>query len=230
MKLFFLIIIFSVFAVVFNSISTEAQTIAPGNGPASSKNQNSKTNTLDISMVDFKNFTFPTVGAGNVEKTFTLKNGESGKKGIAPYYALRKTYYFDLTGDKKDEAITHIIVEGCEMGCESSSLFYIHTTENKQPKLLWKIAVGGNTMGGLKAVNFKSDEIVLESFGDCSLEGWLIKPVVDVQKNPKLKTTSYTRFVFSRNENSFAQTARNVLPLTIFIDFLQYRPQITFSK
>jgi hypothetical protein len=116
------------------------------------------------------------------------------------------------------------------MGCGLSSLFYIYTVEQNQPRLLWKIAVGGNEMGGLKKVNFDSDEIILDVFGDCSLEGWLIRPFVDIKKNPKLKTSSYTRFVFSRAETGFTQTSKVTVPLTTRIDFSAYRPQISFGE
>jgi hypothetical protein len=143
---------------------------------------------------------------------------------------LRKTYFFDLTGDAKDEAITHIVADGCQLGCNSSSLFYIHTAESNKPKLFWKIAIGGDVMGGLKSANFKAKEIVMEVFGDCTLSNSVITPNIDMKKNTNLKTTNYTRFVFSRTENGFTQTAREVLPLPSNMSVLDYRSQISFGE
>lgn len=230
MKLLFLAIILSILAAGCNSLSTEAQIRASSNDTVSNKNQSSRTNTLDISTVDFKNFSFPDPASGKTEKSFTLKNGVSGKKGVTPVFTLRKTYYFDITGDERDEAISHIIADGCQVGCESSQLFFVHTAEENKPKLLWKIAVSGDTTGGLKAVNFKVNEIVLEVFGESALDNWLVKSNIDLKKNPKLKTNNYTRFVFSGGENGFMPTDKDIIPLTTYIDFLEYRPQISFGK
>jgi hypothetical protein len=232
MKVFYLLIIFVVFASGCGVISSKAQIRTNANRTVSGSraNQNTKTKTLDISTIDFKNFTFPFPGGGKAGNTLTLKNGISGKKEGSPGYSLRKTYYFDMTGDQKVEAVSHIMVDGCQLGCESSQLFYIYTVENDKLKLLWKIAVGGDTMGGLKAVNFKAHEIILETFGEGTLEDWLIRSNIDLKKNPTLKTSNYTRFVFSGGETDFTQTGKEILPLTTFIDFVEYRPQITFGE
>lgn len=235
MKILFLIIFFSVFTVGCNNFSTKAQIRASNRGKIVNVNQNTattniKTKAPDISRFDFKNFTFPDFSSVISEKTFTLINGASDQKDVFPKYRLRKTYYFDLTGDKKNEAVSHIIAEGCQMGCETSNLFYIHSEENKQLKLIWKIATGGNVLGGLKSVNFKANEIMFEVFGNCMVENQIIKPEVDLKKNPKLKTTNYTRFIFSGGETGFTQTAREVLPLATNIDFTEYRTQISFGQ
>ena len=233
MKLFFLVIIFSFFASGCGKINTQAQFTASNTGKIVNSNVNqsaAKANTLDISTVDFKNFTFPDFGAGNSEQPFTLKNAVAESGNNYPKYTLRKTYYFDLTGDAKDEAITHIIADGCQLGCDSSSLFYIHTAEYNKPKLFWKIAVGGDLLGGLKLANFKAKEIVMEVFGDCLLSNSVITPNIDLKKNTSLKATNYTRFVFSRTENGFAQSTREVLPLPPNTNVIDYRSQISFGE
>ncbi len=183
-----------------------------------------------ITKIDFRNFTYPLPSVGNLPKSVTLKNGTSGKKDGAPNFTLRKTYYFDLTGDNEDEAITQIIADGCQMGCESSSLFYVHTAENDQAKLLWKIAIGGDILGGLKAAHFRVKEFVIETFGNCSLEDWLIKPNIDLQKNPKVTTNNYSRFVFSYEKGSFASAEKTVLPLESNYNTASYRPKISFGE
>lgn len=234
MKLLLLTIIPAIFSVGCGGFSSKAQIRESANGSVVNRKiiqTDNKTTpkTLDLSLVDFKNFTFPDFGNGNAAKTFTLKGGTSDKRAVFPKFNWRKTYLFELTGDDENEAVTHVIAEGCQMGCESSHLFYIYTADGKQPKLLWKFAVAGDVLGGLKAVNFKIDEIVLEAFGECSAENGLIKPNVDLEKNPKLKTSNYTRFVFTRDANGFAQTGKDILPLAN-TNLAEYRPQISFGE
>lgn len=233
MRIFIPVIVFSVFAVGCVHVNTEAQTRASNTGIILSNTKkptpNRKRNSLKISSVDFKNFTFPDFGGLN-GKTFTLKNGGAESINGMPKYKLRKTYYFDLTGDDEDEAVTHIIAEGCQMGCDSSHLFYIHTADANQTKFLWKIAIGGDVLGGLKAAKFKSNQIVMEVFGDCAIENGIIKPVVDLTKNTRLRTTNYTRFVFTGGEDGFAQTGKDLIPLTSNIDFSEYRVKISFGE
>jgi len=234
MKLLIPVIIFSVFAAGCGEIRTDAQIRASNTGAVNTRPQSTptptKTAALQLSKVDFKNFTFPGFAVGTTEKPFTLKNGFSEDPNVFPKYTLRRTYYFDLTGDRQDEAVSHIMVEGCQMGCSRSNLFYIHTADGNEPRLLWKIATGGDVLGGLKSVNFQIDQVLIEVFGNCTVENEVIKPEVDLQKNAKLKTTNYTRFVFTNSGGGYTQTAREVLPLVANIDFLEYRPQISFGK
>ncbi len=234
MRIFIPVIFFSVFAAGCVHVKTDAQIRASNTGKVVITNSNKPTpnrkkNPIDLTKVDFKNFTFPDFrGAG--EKTFTLKNGASETNPALPKYKLRKTYYFDLTGDDEDEAVSHIIADGCQMGCESSNLFYVHTAAEQKPKLLWKVAIGGNVLGGLKAANFRANQIVMEVFGDCTIANGIIKPEVDMKKNPRLIASNYTRFVFTGGENGFLQTGRDILPLTTNIDFTEYRAQISFGE
>jgi hypothetical protein len=234
MKILLLIIFLSILQSGCANISTDAQIRANGNGMVSNiksnqTNTNTKVNTLDISTVDFKNFSFPDFSGGPVPKTITLKNGTTDSRNGFPQYTLRKTYFFDLTGDVENEAVTHIIVDGCQIDCESNN-FYIHTADGNQPKLLWKIATGGDLLGGLKTASFKVNEIVLETFGECTIENSVIKPKIDPKKKPVPKTGLYTRFVFTRGENGFIQTGSDILPLPINTNIAEYRPQISFGE
>jgi len=230
MKLSFLVVIFLIVTAGCGKIQTEAQIRATGNGAVNSNNGPTKVNTLDISTIDFKNFTFPDFSDGKVEKTFTLKAGETESKGAFSRYSLRKTYYFDLTGDERDEAINHILADDCEFGCVPSNLFYIYTTDNNQPKLILKVATGGAAPGALKSAGFKVKEVVLETFGDCSFANGLIKPTTDLKKKAAFKPSNYTRFVFALGENGFLQATRDVLPLTDITNIAEYRPQISFGE
>src|SRR5215203_1495535 len=141
MKLFVMVVLFA-FSLYVGAAQTAAQ--ASTTGAVTSKSPavpEPKKSFSEITKTDFKNFTFPIPIVGNLARAFTLNNGKSEKKEGLPNFRLRKTYYFDLIGDNQVEAISHIIVDGCQLGCESSSLFYIHKLENNQPKLIWKIAI-----------------------------------------------------------------------------------------
>lgn len=229
MKLFFRVAILSLSC--FTAIlPAAAQISASGKGTVGTNQTVIKKNLPDLSKFDFKNYTYPDFISAQPAKTFTLKDGATVKKAGVSTYTLRKTYFFDLTGDGKDEAITHILADGCQLGCESSSMFFVHTADDKQPKLLWKIAVGGDTFGGLKAINFKLNEIVVETFGECAIKNDLINSNIDLKQNPKLKTTNYTRFVFTRNLTGYVQTARDLLPLAGDFNIAEYRSQINFGQ
>jgi len=234
MRLFFLLLFTALVSAGCGDFSARAQiqassnrTVSPTNG--NQTNPDAKTDPRDITAFDFKNFTYPDFSGGKVEKTFTLKNGSAGRQTAPLNYVLRKTYYFDLTGDRQNEAISQVLVEGCAMECDSRSLFYIYTAEKNQPKLLWKIATGLAEAGGLKAIAFNRREIVLEAFGDCALDGWLVKPNPGIIKNPKLKTITYTRFVFSRAAGGYLLESRDVLPLGD-TNITAHRPQIQFGE
>ena len=214
--------------LIFGNISTTAQTNASAN-PEEKKLTVYKTKPFHISKTDFKNLTYPVPLSAGGEANFTLRNGTALKTADLPNFRLRKTYFYDLTGDGADEAITHILADGCQMGCGNSNLFFIHTPENDEPKLLWKIAVGGDTLGGLKAVNFNAGEIIVDIFGECSLDGWLINPRADVKTNPELKTTRYTRFIFTGDANGFMKKTKEILPLSGNIKFSQYKARINFG-
>jgi hypothetical protein len=231
MKLTFITIFLSILSLIFGNFSAQAQVRSSSSGKVTkTDNQTTPTNT-DITKVDFTNFTFPDLFAGKTEKSFTLKNGQfrASKLSNARVFTLRKTYYFDITGDEKDEAITQIIAETCTINCESQSLFYVHTIENNQPKLIWKIATGTAELGGLKSVNFNIKEIVLETFGNVSLDNSLIKSNVDIKKTVKVQTIDFTKFVFSLSDKGFASTSKETLPLKEKYT-AEYRPQISFGS
>lgn len=213
--------------------SVIAQNRVNGDATVADKNKNqtnSKKTKGDISKVDFRNFTFPDFNPADPAKTFTLKDGKGQDKQTFPKYTLRKTYYFELNGDENDEAISHIIVDGCQMACETSHLFYIYTGDKNQPKLLRKIGVGGDVYGGLKSAHFNSREIIFEVFGESEYSDGLMKTNVDLKKNPSVTTNSYTRFVFAFGEKELVQKSREVLPIPENLNLIDYRPLITFGE
>ncbi len=187
--------------------------------------------SVDIANIDFKNFTFPDLLQGMSSKTFTLNKGQfrNGKLSASRVYTLRKTYYFDITGDGKDEAVTHILAEGCGENCDSHSFFYVHKIENNQPKLIWQIATGSEVLGGLKSIAFNNKQIIIEAFGSCMIQNSLIFAKYDAKNPQKNLPSDYTRFVLAMNGNIFSQTSRDILPFqekTI----AGYRAQISFGE
>ena len=228
MKLFFRALIFPV--LLFGAITiTEAQ---KSSGTVVNKPTDSQKpkNTSEISKFDFKNFTYPIPDIGMPEKSVTLKNGSQAAKNGLPNFKLRKTYYFDLTGDRADEAITQIIADGCQIGCESSSLFYVHTLENGKPALIWKIAIAGDIMGGLKSAHFNVKEFTIETFGDCTLDDWKIKTNLDLKNNQKIIAYHYSRFVFTYENGAFSSGTKILLPLENNLNMAGYRPKISFGE
>ena len=113
------------------SFSTKAQIRVNANGTVINSNSNNKPVVklppIDIKKVDFKNFAYAELLTGTGDKNFILTNGQyRSKKSLSQrVYTLRKTYYFDITGDEKDEAITLILAEGCGDDCDSHNLFYV---------------------------------------------------------------------------------------------------------
>jgi hypothetical protein len=235
MKSFLLIIIVSILSLNCSSFSTKAQIRATSNGQVTNTNTNPKSDVKtpapDISTIDFKNFTYPDLFAGKTDRTFTLKNGQSGTPKLPGQriFALRKTYFFDITGDGENEAITQILTDGCGEGCDSHSLFYVHTIENNQPKLIWKIATGAEALGGLKSVAFKNKSIILETFGNSAIQDSLVNTIFDTKLPKSIIPTNYTRFVFSLTDKMFTQTDKEVLPLTDKT-IAGYRAQISFGE
>jgi hypothetical protein len=216
--------------IIFACFSVSAQITATSDGKVTNTNQTKPKAEIDIATIDFKNFTFPDLFTGKTVKTFTLKNGQyrNGKQSSERVFTLRKTYYFDITGDAKNEAITQIFAESCNINCESQSLFYVHTIVNNQPKLIWKIATGTNELCGLKSVSFKIKEIALESFGECAAEMDLIKPSVD-SKKPNNNAANFTRFTFLLKDGVFAATTKDISPLQEKFS-VEYRPKIRFGE
>ena len=217
------------------SFSTKAQIRVNANGTVIFSNSNNKPVVklppIDIKKVDFKNFAYPELLTGTADKNFILTNGQyRSKKSLSQrVYTLRKTYYFDITGDEKDEAITLILAEGCGEGCDSHNLFYVYTVENNQLKLIWQIATGAEALGGLKSAAFKNKQIVLELFGNCTIDKSLISARFDPKNPKKILLTDFTRFVFSFKDNVFSYSTKELLPLQVK-NITGYNFQISFGE
>lgn len=199
-------------------------------GTVTGKNLPPNPQVSDITSVDFRNLTYPNPLAVAGGAVLTLKNGISSGAKPNPLmtFKLRKTYFFDLTGDGREEAVTHILADSCGEGCDSHSLFFIHTVENKELKLLWQFATGAEALGGLKSINFDEDTITVETFGRCAMKNALVTAEYDGKKPKQVIPVNYTRFEFRRGDSGFLPFSQEVLPFTEKT-IAGYRAQISFG-
>lgn len=125
--------------------------------------------------LDFENYTYPHTFNYNDRKIrFKLKDGtyEFDFDGDRGWFSLGDTFYLDLTGDNKKEAIVLLWYVSCGASCDGgAAIFYIYSLQNKTPKLLWKYETGSFAYGnGLKSFRLKDGEIQIELFGKCGLD------------------------------------------------------------
>lgn len=221
-------ILIGLFLILFAAFSSAAQTTASKTAQIGKDSEKKKEEIADAETLatDFKNFSFPDFNSKD-QKNFTLKNGVfqnlKAKSGEAVNYRFRKVFYFDVTGDEKTEAIVHIFASACE-DCAPQSIFYLYSNEKNQPKEIWKIALGTQEKCGLKDVLFDKKEIVLETFGDCELNGW------NIAKNLNSKKTAVsTRFTFDYQNKEFLQTSKAFFPFSEN-DIQTYRSKLKFGS
>lgn len=156
---------------------------------------------LLIRNIDFKNFTYSDRTGKDI---FTLTNGKEPfgqMKDIA--FSLKSIEYADLTNDKENEAIIHILIE---YGAGSSGLLYIFTVENQKPKMLWYVESGYGSEGELKSAYAESNSLIVELFGDNSFVEAKDEFKFPNQNNVPKKLccpTDFTRFRFIWNSEKF---------------------------
>ena len=218
-----LVFVFTAFSVSAQKTTSARGTAQIGKSNEPKAEQYANAETLSV---DFKSFTFPNFAVTG-KKTFTLKNGSfnyaNAKTAEFYNFQLRKVFYFDMTGDEKTEAVAHILAAMCE-DCSTRSAFYLYSAEKKQPKEIWKIALGAAEKCGLKEVQFDKSEVVLDAFGDCALKDW------SILNEPKSKKSDiFTRFVFNRKNGEFIQISKEVFPFPAK-DIPTYRSQIKFGS
>lgn len=149
-----------------------------------------------IKKVDFKNFAYPLKkeAADKEEKTLALKDGKLEKTKDSNGATIGQIQYADLTGDKKEEAIIDLSVEGEKQ----TDLVYVYTLENEKPQLLWSFEMPGGTDSGLKAVASENGNLLVEIFGDAKF----VKGVWETAESKDKKT--FTKTVLKWNGKEFA--------------------------
>lgn len=150
---------------------------------------------------------------------FVLKNPKT-KESTA--LNLRKTFFFDITGDSRKEAIVHILGSTCEM-CDDKSLFYAFTAAGLKPVEVFRIAGGTGEQCGIKEIVFDVKSILVDTYGDCEAANGLISPV----KGGTMKNKA-SRFLFEFADGKFKVSIRESIDLPEAP--AEYRTQIRFGK
>lgn len=120
-----------------------------------------------IRSVDFKNFTYLALCAGETPEKITVKNGEFSKATQMDGYVDRMLFnvfdpsYGDLTGDGKDEAV---ILGVCNAGGTGNfSEGFVYTEKAGRPVLLARIPGGDRAYGGLRSAKVENGTLVVDS-------------------------------------------------------------------
>lgn len=156
-----------------------------------------------IEDVDFKNFSYSL--DKNKDNGFTLTNGEKPYGQMEDItFRLRNVQYTDLTDDNKNEAIINIFVG--YGGSGTTSLIYIYTLKNQQPKKLWEINSGYNANGGLKEIYSKGNNLIVEFFSDTKFDENNYEFIFpNIQKYPRAECcpNNFTKFEFKWSGEKF---------------------------
>lgn len=172
--------------------------------PENSKDSSSYSKIEDV---DFKNFSYSAFE--NEEYPFTITNGEKplGKLDEAGY-RLRNIEYRDLTNDSKNEAVVNLQVTHA---VSTSSLIFVYTLDNEQPKKLWNFFSGTYANGGLKDVYFEKNNLIVEFFGNTKFDKDTREfEFSNIQKYPEAECcpNKFTKFNFRWNGENFLLTAK----------------------
>lgn len=127
-------------------------------------------NDSPIKKFDFKNFSYPLEAESKdgKEKSLTLKDGKLEMTKESNGATLGKIQYADLNGDKVEDAIINLSVEG-EKDAKSNRV-YVYTLENDVPKLLWNFETPSGEEKGLKAITAENGNLLIEIYGDAKFE------------------------------------------------------------
>ena len=137
--------------------------ISPALAPTPTANSDSS-----IRKIDFKNFTYHSIGNRGVGDIFTLKNGQKEQTATEDGATLSKIEFGDVTNDNREEALISIlpVMDG---NCQCEMVF-VYTLANGQPKLLWSFDTWDKAEGGLKRVYAENGRLTVETFGDNKFE------------------------------------------------------------
>lgn len=130
----------------------------------------SNENDSPIKKFDFKNFSYPLEAEAKdgKGKALTLKDGKLEMTKESNGATLGKIQYADLNGDKAEEAIINLSVEG-EKDAKSNRV-YVYTLENDAPKLLWNFETPAGEEKGLKDISADKGNLLVEIYGDAKFE------------------------------------------------------------
>jgi hypothetical protein len=117
--------------------------------------------------------------------------------------------YFDLTGDREDEAVVILKVE--TGGSAIPQLVYVFTWKDANPELLWPFRTGDRADGGLKDVRAENGEFVVELYGqDRFLLGQTETGRITGDEEQLCCPTYFTRTAYRWNGNAFLMSKKRL--------------------
>lgn len=133
-----------------------------------------------FSHVDFKNRSYGQYKFESGEKfDLTIRNGEfeydlGAGKGRG-WFFLKDTFFTDVTGDGKLDAIVWFTHVECEVSCDGGrALLYVFSVGRDQLKEIWRYETGPYAYGcGLKSLTVMNKQLVMQMFGRCSPPEWV---------------------------------------------------------
>ena len=170
-------LVLSAFIVTFSCSAIGHQSNAGESGTANSAGQTqampeagSAKGVTDqqIRKVDFRNFTYEPMCAGEVPEKVTLTNGEFSREKQEDGYVDRFHFqvfdisYGDLNGDNSEEAI---VLTTCNTGGTGNfTEGFIFTLKNAKPVLLERIPGGDRAYGGLHKARVENGQLLVEAY------------------------------------------------------------------
>ena len=180
----------------------------------------------EIRKVDFKNFTYAAMCAGEEAEKITVKDGEFSKETkMADYvdhffFKVFDVNYGDLNGDGRDEAV---VLSVCNTGGTGNfTEGFVYAVKTGKPSLIARIPGGDRADGGLRKASVIDGQIVLD-YNDPGENGGACCPQVIVTTHLKLTGNKLTtvgkdtkRPVFPEQRIAFARgSSSSELKLTI---------------
>ena len=139
----------------------------------------------DIRKVDFKNFTYEPMCAGESATKIRVKNGEYSKEtqmdGYTDhfYFNVIAVEYGDVTGDGRDDAV---VLSNCNTGGTGQfTEGFVYTLRSGKPALVGRVPGGDRADGGLRSIKVDGGNLVVEfndpdkAAGACCPEGIVIQ-------------------------------------------------------
>lgn len=121
---------------------------------------------LDITKVDFKNFTYQPYCAGEDTRKVTVKNGEFSEEKEADgytdrfYFNIFDVAYGDIGGDKVVEAI---VLSACNTGGTGNfTEGFVYRMKGGKPVLVTRIEGGDRAEGGLRSAVVENGLLVVD--------------------------------------------------------------------
>lgn len=121
---------------------------------------------LDITKVDFKNFTYQPYCAGEDTRKVTVKNGEFSEEKEADgytdrfYFNIFDVAYGDIGGDKVVEAI---VLSACNTGGTGNfTEGFVYRMKGGKPVLVTRIEGGDRADGGLRSAVVENGLLVVD--------------------------------------------------------------------